>query len=243
MAMKRFDHVISDEVIRDKMLKHSKTSGEVERNLIHVKVPNGQGDRGEGHDFYALHGSPVKGFAFRRRDKLHMYESDGTRWATYKLVNGRDPIKHEISKSTEDLTEMFAENMHNHDDIDVVNRVLGEVKERTSLFDHAVDPEDVIDEFDADFDLEDADTLPPGRYPDDSKINMLNKMVEFREQGFQPFKVLRPYDAEFEEVQDLISICKEYGCEFKIVGASNYFSGSEKYNEITFSIILARPEE
>jgi hypothetical protein len=245
MATKRYDKPISDAEIKEKMLKHSNTAGSVDRDLIRVKVPNGQGDMGANHEIFALHGSPIKGFAVRKRNELYMYESDGTRWATYILDSRKDPVEYEVSKTKEDLTEMWAESRNNNDDIDIEERVQEELRSKTSLVDHPVEPQDIVDEVDTDLDAEEVQgQVPPGDAPTDiqAEINILNKISRLKDDGYKPFKVLRPYHAESDEIKELTRICDKYGCEFWILGATNYLKDREEYREMTFSIILARKE-
>lgn len=94
--MNRFKRPISDELIKEKMVKH--TGKSKDRRLIKRKLPNGYGSEAT-HTFYALHGSPVKAYAIRVRSELHMYEQDGSRWATYGLCSGeKSAIKDEIAE-------------------------------------------------------------------------------------------------------------------------------------------------
>jgi hypothetical protein len=51
------------------------------------------------HTFYALHGSPIKAYVVKRRRRLHFYDSDGSRWATWTVKD----IKNDISKTEKDL--------------------------------------------------------------------------------------------------------------------------------------------
>lgn len=98
MVMKRFNQPISDEVIWEKMVKHRSTRSSKDRKLIKRKLPNGHGAE-DPPTFYALHGSPIRGYAIRIDNRIHMYESDGTRWATYGLCSDKkSAIKDEIAE-------------------------------------------------------------------------------------------------------------------------------------------------
>lgn len=104
--MNSFEHPISDKLIWEKMVKHRGCRGDECRDLIKVKVPNGYGDKGENHTIYALQGSPIKAFAVRRSNKLHMYEQSGKRWATYGLcTTGSGAIIDDVSKSHNQIFE------------------------------------------------------------------------------------------------------------------------------------------
>lgn len=246
MVTKFFEDKVSDEKIKEKMLKHSKTAGSADRDLIRVRIPNGHGDKAENHEIFALHGSPIKGFAVRKRNKLYMYESDGTRWATYQLANSQDPIKYEISKTKEDLREQWAQSRIRNSNINIENEVLEDLKSQTSLVDHAIDPKEIINEISTELDIENVESkIAPANAPKEiqSEVNILNKITSLKEDGYNPFKILRPYDANSDEINDLADICEKYGCEYWILGATNYLKDAEDYREMTFTIILASQEE
>lgn len=106
--MAKYGETKSDEWIWEKLVKHKKATGDEDRDLIRQKLDNGYNDEGESHCIYYLHGSPIKGYALRRRNEIHFYDKTGKRWGTYRL-NGKPPIEHDMSKKNQDLLQEVKE--------------------------------------------------------------------------------------------------------------------------------------
>jgi len=98
----RYDRTKSDRWIHERMVKHRGAQGDNERTLIRQQLDNGYGDGGDRHTIYFLQGSPIKAYAVRVENRISFYEQNGKRWGIYQL-NGRPPVKHEISERNQDL--------------------------------------------------------------------------------------------------------------------------------------------
>ncbi|WP_414836637.1 hypothetical protein [Candidatus Nanohalococcus occultus] len=83
---------ISDKEILEKMARHRGQRGDRDRKLVKVPFDNGYRNKNK-HMLYALQGSPIKAFAVRKRNTLHFYERDGSRWGKMKI---KGDVKQEL---------------------------------------------------------------------------------------------------------------------------------------------------